>query len=56
MGNNSEKVKEKEDEITKLRNNQDITLFLTLIEKYKNKEDSDYMKKTLEALDEKKII
>ena len=43
-------------QISKLRNNQDITLFLALIEKFNNNDDSDYMKKTLEALNEKEII
>ena len=52
---NERKIREKnENDINKFRNDQNIAKFLELIERFSD--DCNYMRKTLEALDEDKLI
>ena len=48
--------KEKELKIQQLRDSQDITTFLNLIKEFRNNYDYEYLKKTLDAFNEKEII
>ena len=48
--------KEKETKIQQLRDSQDITAFLNLIKEFRNNYDYEYLKKTLDAFNEKEIV